>query len=298
MMTGMSTSTGDRHAPLAVVLLEAIGRVRAIQIVLASLAALSLVSIGDYITGADISFSAFYLLPVVLAGSSAGRRIGLPIAVTTAILWFAADLSGRPEPYATLLVPIWNAGVRFLVFVLVVALLDALKASASHERTLSREDSLSGLPNSRAFYEAAEQERRRLARNGEPLTLAYLDIDDFKGINDSLGHSAGDAVLRSTAQTLRGALRDVDVVGRLGGDEFAILLPNTEDGDAEVVLRRVHDSLRREAEIHDWPIGYSIGSVTYRSAPPSVDLMVSRTDRLMYEVKRTGKNAILSDVAA
>ena len=294
----MSGSTDDRHAPLAVILLEAVGRVRPRSTVLASLALLALVAIGDYVTGADISFSAFYLLPVVLAGSSGGRTIGLPIAITTAVTWFMADFHGRPRPYETLLVPVWNAGVRFLVFVLVITLLDALRASARHERALSREDSLSGLPNSRAFYEITEHERRRLARSGEPLTLAYLDIDDFKGINDSLGHSAGDEVLRTTAQTLRSALRDVDTVSRLGGDEFAILLPNTPSEGAELVLGRLHESLRREARVHDWPIGFSIGSVTYTKAPPSVDVMVSRTDRLMYEVKRAGKNAIRSAVAA
>ena len=294
----MSTSTGAHQPPLAVVLLEAVGRIRSMSVVLASLAALSLVGIGDYITGADISFSAFYLLPVVLSASSAGRRIGLPIAVTTSLLWFAADFHGRPQPYETLLVPIWNAGVRFLVFVLVVALLDALKASIVHERALSREDSLSGLPNSRAFYEVAELERRRLARSGEPLTLAYLDIDDFKLVNDNLGHSAGDEVLRATARTLQSAVRDVDLVGRLGGDEFAILLPNTPTDGADVVLGRLHEALQRDAAIHGWPIGYSIGSVTYTAAPASVDLMVSRSDRLMYEVKRAGKNAVRSTVAA
>jgi diguanylate cyclase (GGDEF)-like protein len=290
--------SGSQQAPLASVLLEAIGRVRTMSIVLVSLAALSLVGIGDYITGADISFSAFYLLPVALAGSSGGRRVGLPIAVTTAVMWFAADFHGRPQPYETLLVPIWNAGVRFLVFVLVVALLDALKTSIAHERNLSREDSLSGLPNSRAFYEVAELERRRLARSGEPLTLAYLDIDDFKVVNDTLGHSAGDEVLRATAQTLQASVRDVDLVGRLGGDEFAILLPSTDADGASIVLGRLHEALQRDAARHGWPIGYSIGSVTYTAAPASVDLMVSRTDRLMYEVKRAGKNAVRSAVAA
>jgi diguanylate cyclase (GGDEF)-like protein len=290
--------SSSQPAPLASVLLEAIGRVRTMSIVLVSLAALSLVGIGDYITGADISFSAFYLLPVVLAGSSGGRRVGLPIAVTTAVMWFAADFHGRPQPYETLLVPIWNAGVRFLVFVLVVALLDALKTSIAHERNLSREDSLSGLPNSRAFYEVAELERRRLARSGDPLTLAYLDIDDFKIVNDTLGHSAGDEVLRATAQTLQASVRDVDLVGRLGGDEFAILLPGTDAEGASIVLGRLHESLQRDAARHGWPIGYSIGSVTYTAAPASVDLMVSRTDRLMYEVKRAGKNAVRSAVAA
>ena len=293
-----TNDVGQPDTPLAVVLLEAVGRIRARTTVLASLAALALVGIGDYVTGADLSFSAFYLLPVVLAASSGGRRIGIRIAVVTALVWFTADFHGRPQPYETLLVPVWNAGVRFLVFALVVALLDALKATVLHERTLSREDSLSGLPNSRAFYESAELERRRLARSGEPLTMAYLDIDDFKGINDTLGHTAGDAVLRATAQTLQASLRDVDMVGRLGGDEFAILLPSTDEDGARVVLQRLHRALGVEAATHGWPIGFSIGGVTFTTPPASVDLMVSRTDRLMYEVKKNGKDGLKTAVAA
>lgn len=298
-MGAMSKSDGSTEpyqAPLLAVLLEAIERIRPLTIVLASVAAVSVVGIGDYITGPDISFSAFYLLPVVLAATT-GRRIGLCLAVLTAFMWFAADLSGRPEPYDTLLTPIWNACIRFLVFALVVALLDALRAGIHHERNISREDSLSGLPNSRAFYERAEAERRRLARSGEPLTLAYLDIDNFKGINDTLGHSAGDAVLRATAQTLRRAIRAVDIAGRLGGDEFAVLFPNTTEAGATLVLSKIQEELRHEAATHDWPISFSIGSVTYKVAPPSVDVMISRADRLMYEVKRAGKNGVRVIVA-
>jgi diguanylate cyclase (GGDEF)-like protein len=284
------------ETPLALLLLEAVGRVRLLTVVLVSLALLALVAIGDVITGADISFTAFYLLPVVLATSSGGRRLGLPLAVVTGIVWFIADFGGRPQPYPTVLIPIWNAGVRFLVFVLVVALIDTLGASIRHERQLSREDSLSGLANSRAFYEQAEHERRRLARSSEPLTLAYLDIDDFKAINDTLGHAAGDEVLRATAHTLRATIRDVDLAGRLGGDEFALLLPATDEAGASVILHRVHDLLSTEASARGWPIGYSIGSITFLAAPPSVDEMVKRTDTLMYEVKRGGKNAVRTSV--
>jgi diguanylate cyclase (GGDEF)-like protein len=292
----MSEPGSPGEAPLASLLLEAVGRIGSVTVVVATLALVALVGIGDVITGADISFTAFYLLPVVLAASSGGRRLGLPIAVVTGAVWFAADFGGRPEPYDTWLVPIWNVGVRFLVFVLVVTLLDALGTSVRHERQLSREDSLTGLPNGRAFYEHAEHERRRLVRSSEPLTMVYLDIDDFKGVNDTLGHAAGDEVLRTTAQALRATIRDVDVAGRLGGDEFAMLLPATDEPGAAVLLQRVHERLSAEADARGWPIGFSIGSITFLTAPPSVDDMVKRTDALMYEVKRAGKNAVRTSV--
>jgi diguanylate cyclase (GGDEF)-like protein len=290
----VSGSGGD--TPLTLLLLEAVGGIRNRTVVLAALGLLALVGIGDAITGADINFAAFYLLPVVLAASSGGKRLGLVLAMVTGLVWFTADFVGRRAPYETILVPIWNAGVRFLVFVLVVALIDALGASIRHERQLSREDSLSGLANSRAFYERAEQERRRLSRSSEPLTLAYLDIDDFKTVNDTLGHAAGDEVLRTTAHTLRATIREVDLAGRLGGDEFALLLPATDEAGATTLLQRVHERLSTEASARGWPIGFSIGSVTFLAAPSSVDEMVQRTDTLMYEVKRAGKNAVRTSV--
>jgi diguanylate cyclase (GGDEF)-like protein len=293
-----ANEAAPRTVPTAVLLLDAVGRARAFTIVLASLTMLAMVSIGDYLSGSDLSFSAFYQLPVVLAASSARTRAGVWIAVVTAVLWSCVDVGTRPHPYPSILNPVWNTGVRFLVFALVIALLDALKKTVLHERVVSREDDLSGLPNSRAFYEFAEIERRRLARHGGALTVAYLDVDDFKGINDTLGHSAGDDVLRATADVLRSSLREVDLAGRLGGDEFAVILPDTDAAGATVVLDRLHVALGVEAALRGWPIGFSIGSVTFLSAPPSVDVMISKTDRLMYEVKRAGKNALRSAVSA
>ena len=287
------TNPPSAELPLMVVLLNAVKRLRPTVIVVTSLAMVALVAVGDVITGAEISFAAFYLLPIVLATSGAGARTGLRLAVITALAWLAAEMLGRPDrTLDDVLVHVWNASVRFVVFALVVALLDALSTSVDHERTLSREDSLSGLPNSRAFYELAEHERKVMARTGDPLTLAYIDIDDFKTVNDTFGHSIGDVVLRSTAKTLGTALREVDVAGRLGGDEFALLLPRTDEAAAAGVLRRIHEALSLEASGHRWPIGYSIGSVTFTSAPVSVDDMVARSDELMYEVKRTGKHAV------
>ena len=276
--------------PVTVLILDAVRRVRPAVVVFVSLATTFLVAIGDIVTGTEIAFSAFYLLPVVLAASGAGARIGLQVAVITALTWFAAELAVQPG--VPVLVHLWNLGVRFAVVALVLGLLNTLAASAIHERQLSRLDTLSGLANSRAFFEIADHERRNMARTSEPLTIAYIDIDNFKSINDSLGHSVGDAVIRATARTITESLRESDLIGRLGGDQFAVLLPRTSVDGAEAALAKMHDALNLEASHNGWAIGYSVGSVTFNQAPRSVDDMVRQSDELMYEVKRSGKNAI------
>lgn len=93
---------------------------------------------------------------------------------------------------------------------------------------MAREDFLTGVLNSRAFYEMAQVEMARAARQDSPLSLAYIDLDDFKEVNDTLGHSTGDRVLQAVAATIMEDIRLTDAVARLGGDEFAILLSGSD----------------------------------------------------------------------
>ncbi|HEX7169123.1 MAG TPA: GGDEF domain-containing protein [Acidimicrobiales bacterium] len=273
-------------------LMAALGRVSPTRMTLTCLALLAVVAVGDFVTGEDVSFSAFYLVPVFLASTNASASLGVRMAGVVATAWFVADITSRSTPYESALVPVWNASVRFLVFWLVVALVAALRRSAAAERALSRLDALSGLMNARAFYEQAEAERRRAVRYRTPTTVAYLDIDDFKQVNDELGHAAGDDVLAATAEVLTESLRDVDIVARLGGDEFALVLPGTDEAASAVALDRVHGALRTLAADRRWPVGFSIGAVTFDAAPRSVDDMIGRADAVMYEVKKSGKNGV------
>jgi diguanylate cyclase (GGDEF)-like protein len=265
--------------------------VRPATILLASLFAVATVGLADSRTGHDLSLSIFYILPPLIA-TTKGRRLGLVVAATASGIWFLADLATRDEPYSSIGVPIWNVMMRFVVIVLVVALVDALLGSALHERQLARRDHLTGLQNSRAFSDSAEAELRGSARTGRPLTLAYIDIDRFKTVNDLLGHAAGDAVLVGTGHVLALATRQVDTVARVGGDEFMVLLPETDADQAQVALGRVHGDLVEAATRHGWDVGYSVGAVTFTSPPDSIEAMVARADQLMYEVKQHDKGTI------
>jgi diguanylate cyclase (GGDEF)-like protein len=167
---------------------------------------------------------------------------------------------------------------------------EQLRKALEKEKELARLDTLTGLANRRAFYEALEKERARTHRYGRPLTVAYLDVDDFKRINDSQGHAVGDMVLVTMAQTLRENLRVNDVVARLGGDEFAILLPETDVAAAEVVVRKIQDLLGKEMAAYGWPITFSIGVANFLDPPESLEMMIRTADELMYMAKAAGKN--------
>jgi diguanylate cyclase (GGDEF)-like protein len=152
-------------------------------------------------------------------------------------------------------------------------------------------DSLTGLPNPRAFAEAATAELDRQRRSGRPLTIAFLDLDRFKEVNDRHGHQAGDALLAEVARCLRSSTRATDHLGRLGGDEFAVLMPETDEVGAERVLERIQASILNAMGEQGWPVTSSIGAVVFPVAPASVDELVGKADQLMYLVKHSGKGA-------
>jgi diguanylate cyclase (GGDEF)-like protein len=124
----------------------------------------------------------------------------------------------------------------------------------------SRQDTLTGLPNRRAFEERLPVELSRFSRSGRPLSLVLLDLDGFKGVNDRLGHPAGDEVLRDVAAILRNS-RMTDDCFRIGGDEFAILMPGTTAEEAGIGARRLAEAMR-SANIGDGEIGVSFGIAT------------------------------------
>lgn len=246
-----------------------------------------LIGVPDYLLGYGVSFSIFYLVPISIAAWYAGKGTGIYVAVISAAIWFTADeLSGNPFvlPY----VPVWNAVVRLGFFLILVYLLDAFK----REKTYAREDYLTGLGNRRYFFERADAEIKRSQRYGHALTVAYIDIDHFKAINDRFGHTEGDALLRSVAKLIKSNIRATDLDARLGGDEFAVLLPESNAKSAEKFFAKLHRLLSRII-VHDGgPVTFSIGVVTFLKPPKSIDAMIKTVDRRMYAAKESGKNMV------
>jgi diguanylate cyclase (GGDEF)-like protein len=178
------------------------------------------------------------------------------------------------------------------------ALVAALRRRLDTEGRLARTDPLTGLLNLRAFSERAALELERARRSGRPLTVAYLDVDGFKAVNDRLGHVAGDHLLAGIGAALRSGVRAVDAAARLGGDEFVVLLPETGTEAAAELLARLRTRLEAGGARSGGVVSFSIGAVTFTTPPSDVDALVRRADDLMYAVKADGRNGLRHETVA
>lgn len=259
--------------------------------VLLSLLLLALVALLDTVTGEELSFSIFYVVPVSYAGASISRRAGFVLAVLSSATWGYLEVTtGRP--YSAAWIPYWNTGVRLGFFVLVNELIDRLRRAHAAQRALARQDSLTGIANARVFREYADQAIATSRRTGRPLTVAYVDLDKFKQVNDALGHSEGDRLLRTVAGLLSDNVRSTDVVARLGGDEFGVLMPDTDSAAARVSLERIAAALAHDVGAR-WEVGATIGAVTFAEPPSGVDVALHEADALMYRGKAEGRGRIV-----
>jgi diguanylate cyclase (GGDEF)-like protein len=256
---------------------------------------LFLIGVVDYITGEEISLSVFYLLPVSLATWRAGRWIGILFCFFAAIVWFFIDLI-TGHVYSHFIIPYWNAFERLCFFLIVSYHLSKLKNSLMQEKQLARTDTLTGLLNRIAFNDAAQSEIDKARRFKHPFTVAYMDLDNFKIVNDKLGHSVGDALLQLVADNIKKNTRVVDIVARLGGDEFIILLPETGIESAQLVFRKLQERIMEAMQENRWPTTLSIGAITYINPPDTVDNMIKKADSLMYSAKNSGKNTIIQEL--
>jgi diguanylate cyclase (GGDEF)-like protein len=251
----------------------------------------ALIGVADYLTGSALALSIFYLVPISLAAWFVGKRAGIVTAALCAVVWLAT-LVANVHAYSNTLVHIWNLILGVGLFVGVLVMLSTLRDALDHERELARTDSLTGAANSRAFAERARFELKRAARYNHPFSLAYIDVDNFKVVNDRFGHGAGDDLLRAVAETLNANVRPTDTVARLGGDEFALLFIEAGYKEAQAAIRRVQKALAETARESGWPVTFSIGMVTCEDPVESVESLVKMADTLMYAVKRGSKNGL------
>jgi diguanylate cyclase (GGDEF)-like protein len=166
-------------------------------------------------------------------------------------------------------------------------------ARANRKLTAQAErDGLTGLYNRRGFARLAEAERGRSRRHQRPLCLAFFDLDDFKRINDEMGHLAGDEVLATFARILGGG-RASDVAARLGGDEFVLLMPETDRNEALAAIDRIRWRATLDPVAGGRGIAFTTGIAAFASAPKSVQEMLDASDTLLREAKRSRKSSVM-----
>ncbi|MGH7146076.1 MAG: GGDEF domain-containing protein [Planctomycetota bacterium] len=258
------------------------------------LVAAGLIGIADFFAGIEIAFSIFYMAPVATTSWIDGGAAGAALGVICGAIWLTADLNGGHH-YTHAWIPYWNMVVRVGFLWIFAATVARLKTAHLREREMARRDALTGLWNRRHFLELTEAEARRSGPQSGALTLAYLDLDNFKSVNDTLGHAAGDRLLQAVGRMLQTDLRRQDIAARLGGDEFALLLPGTGFTEADRLLTRLTGSLGQIGEAQSGNVSFSVGAITFAAPHPSVETMIHATDRLMYRVKRSGKAALLHE---
>jgi diguanylate cyclase (GGDEF)-like protein len=255
------------------------------MIVVASLSALMVI---DLTTEGALTLVVLYLVPITICTWYISARMSQALVIPSTVVWLFDGLRG----HVTLPITLWNAGVQMAFFILFIALLTNLRDSYRREHTMARCDPLTGVFNRRALNDLLEYEIARMRRISLPLTLAYIDLDNFKAINDLLGHSVGDELLIQITVLMRRNLRTIDQVARLGGDEFVIMMPATDADAADIALARLKAILQEALRAQHWPVTLSIGAVAFYEAPATLDQVIGLADHAMYEVKRSGKDNI------
>jgi diguanylate cyclase (GGDEF)-like protein len=261
-------------------------------VVILSLGLIVLVGSADYLTGHNFELDFLYLLPVALAAWFTNPWIGLVMGGVAALVWGWADWAAVsvPPPWPQ---QIWNVLIQLASFQTLALLVSALRKQTGLLKVVAGQDYLTGLANRRTFYTEANQELSRSDRYGQIFTVAYLDVDNFKFVNDTYGHVVGDELLRQIAATLRQNTRRMDVVARLGGDEFGILLPATDANGARQTLLKLQRLILPAMAEFRWPVTFSLGVVTFRRPTSTVDELMRRVDEVMYTVKQQGKNNVV-----
>ncbi|MGE0081844.1 MAG: diguanylate cyclase [Thiohalomonadaceae bacterium] len=219
-----------------------------------------------------------------------------PVRVPVTLPGDEWELAAAPQPDGMGHSRLRVASVATALIVTLLAFV--LLAEREREKQLALHDPLTNLPNRLFFDLRLEHAINRAERHGRAFALLYLDLDDFKPVNDAYGHKAGDRVLIETGRRIRKHLRRVDTVARIGGDEFMVILDDTSGpAEAEVVAHKLIAALREPIDVgsHHVRVGVSIGASFYPTSGATSDQLIRRADLAMYHAKSQGKNRVCFD---
>lgn len=247
----------------------------------------------DFRSGDHLSMMLLYALPILLSSWYCGRWEGIAVSFIAAISWLFVNIvhSHSVQINATFS---WNAVTRLGIFCIIayaVSLQAQLRRALERERLRADTDHLTGLYNKGAFRDRVEEEMSRARRYNHPLTLAFIDLDNFKHVNDTEGHARGDKLLQLVSETIESSIRGTDFCGRIGGDEFTICFPETGEEQARTAIAKLVNALDIMTSQSGWQVTASIGVVTCLEICETYDALLGRADKLMYVAKQRGKNA-------
>ena len=253
--------------------------------------------------GSYYSLDVLYCLPVIHAArigaihamSRTDNQLPTLIAILTAVIWSMAEasitISWQDYPPSAFVL---NVLSRSLTFAIVARMLTRVWK----ERDRARKDSLTELGNRLEFFDKFETEQLRSERSGIPYSLLFIDVDQFKLLNDNHGHNIGDLALKSLADILRENSRRVDTAVRFGGDEFVLLIPETDEQACHALINRIKQATENKFSREGWPISISVGFVTDCGRRRSADEILHEADMRMYSDKKSKTASSLGYEAA
>lgn len=268
-------------------------RARKAAVMSVAILATALIAYVSFSSQREIDISQLYFVTIGAIAWVASRRTALLAAVFTAgLVLVCALIHGNAGPVAVAV----ESGLTFASFVTATLVVHTVSHMFDELAHLARFDALTATPNALHFQDLLAAEFARAQRYERPLTLAFVDVDDFKDVNDTHGHRVGDEVLRSIAAAVTDEIRSTDVLGRLGGDEFGIILPETTEESALGLLTRVERRVAALARESGWPVSISVGATTLAAAARpewTAEDLLHRADTLMYRAKSEGKGRVV-----
>jgi diguanylate cyclase (GGDEF)-like protein len=260
-------------------------------VLVGSVLGVAIIFLLDLWTGTNIRLHVLYVFPLALVSRYCSRitMTVFALALTTVlqVITFSRDALSATS-FAS------DVFVAFAASLLIIFL--ARKGRSAYLTAINQatSDSLTNLMNRRAFIAEVDSEIARQKRYGGIFSLAIIDLDDFKSLNDSMGHTAGDEALRLTSEILQTSTRESDSIGRIGGDEFAILMPNTPDSDCCYIFNQMCVSIASKMAAAGFAVTASVGVKMFQTPPVSTAEALQQADEIMYRAKKSGKNQALN----
>ena len=246
----------------------------------------------DHFLGPELSSAIFYVIPISIAAWYGSRWSGLWMSLFSACMWLLSDITAGGE-VSSHWIFLWNMLVRLGLFIIISELIAQFRMQYNYRDSAANTDPLTGIFNYGGFFQQSQNELLRCQRYHHPVSVVFFDLDNFKWVNDHLGHAAGDELLQYICQLVISNIRKTDLFGRLGGDEFAILLTETAVGDAERLVEKVRGLLAIEMKERAWPVSFSMGLITFEDCPEDMKQVIQLADELMYSAKHGGKNNVV-----